>query len=54
LKAENIDFHLGKYLPTADNNIFNQFHLNNYSTSNPTIITDADKLITNHFYSENN
>jgi len=53
-EAENIDFHLGKYLPTADNHIFNQFHLNNYSISNPTIITDADVLITNNFYNENN
>ena len=53
-EAENIDFHLGKYLPTADNHIFNQFHLNNYSISNPIIITDADVLITNNFKNENN
>lgn len=53
-EAENINLHLSKYLLNADNQIFNQFYLNNYSRTNPTIISDADVLITDNFYSENN
>ncbi len=52
--AENITLDIKNYMHIADNQIVNQFYLNNYSTFNPNIITDADALITETFCSENN
>lgn len=52
--AENIDMNLKKQSSNADDLIFKKFYLNDYSMANPTKITDADILITNTFYAENN
>lgn len=53
-EAENINMDIEKKLLTADNLMFTEFYLNNFSSINPTFITAADLLLTETFYADNN
>ena len=52
--AENIDMNLDRKFLNADNLIFRQFYLNDYSMNNPAEITASDILITDIFNAEIN
>jgi len=52
-EAENINMNLDKTFLVSDNLVFKQFYLNDYSITNPILITIADALITENFFAEN-
>ncbi len=52
--AENINMNLDKTLLASDNLMFKLFYLNNYSITNPVLITVADAQITDIFLAEQN
>ena len=52
--AENINMDIEKNLLNADNLMFTEFYLNNFSRIHPAFITAADLLLTETFYADNN